>query len=323
MPIIKDGNGVIQYTPYKHKDRFDPTGVIPDSAFAVCDEQDPTKQFQLNASALATNTTRIALAPIYDGTLITSSGAAPYASGQMLRHQDGAITWSWKSEPTREAELFEDFFSSVNPNFETGWTRTVSGTGASTSVLIGSAAGKGTFGVVRLTTGTTATGRTALHRGVNNLYLQTDDTEYGYAEFSVRVTTLSTDLEAFDVRVGLGDSTGVATWADGIYFYYDHTASPNWIVRTSIGGSTTETITTVAVSTTNYQRLAATFSASAGLIFYINGVAVAQHVTNIPLEANIGVASQILKTAGLTARTVDIDYVLVRAYYTAVRQTFT
>lgn len=317
MPVIKDGNGVIQYTEYKHKDRFEPTGVIPDSAFAVCDEQDVTKQLKMNASGLATNTTRTMDAPTQDGTILAYTPNGSLSSGHIIRYQDSAWGVGWKTEPARESILFDDFFSSLVPNGETNWSRTVSGTGASSSALTGSAGGTAAHGVQRLTTGTTAAGRTALHRGISNINLTPGSTEYGYVEIMLRVTTLDDGVDTFNVRAGLGDSTAATTWADGIYYYYDLSVSPNWICRTTVSSVTTETITSVAVGT-GYVRLAAIMN-DYGLFFYINGTQVAWHTTNIPLNTNIGLALQITKTAGTNARTLDIDYVLMRAYYTNVR----
>lgn len=46
MPIYKDGNGVIQYTPIDMDKRWDDTGVIPYGSFALCHPSNVVKQIQ-------------------------------------------------------------------------------------------------------------------------------------------------------------------------------------------------------------------------------------------------------------------------------------
>lgn len=56
MPITKDGNGVIQYTPKSDKFETELTGTHPSGSHAVCDDVDQLKQVKFDLSAQATNT---------------------------------------------------------------------------------------------------------------------------------------------------------------------------------------------------------------------------------------------------------------------------
>lgn len=46
MPIVKDGNGVIQYTPQAKEREFEETGVVLDTDFAIADTNNVLKQIQ-------------------------------------------------------------------------------------------------------------------------------------------------------------------------------------------------------------------------------------------------------------------------------------
>lgn len=55
MPITKDGNGVIQYTPASDRFETSITGTHPADSIAICDNQDQLKQIKFDPSSQATN----------------------------------------------------------------------------------------------------------------------------------------------------------------------------------------------------------------------------------------------------------------------------
>jgi len=83
MAIVKNVNNVIVETPISDGDRFIRTGVIREDSFAVCDEIDPIKQIQFNASPLTTNSRLILQAPAASGDIVitfpSTSGTLSFA----------------------------------------------------------------------------------------------------------------------------------------------------------------------------------------------------------------------------------------------------
>lgn len=66
---IRNVGGVITETPIEDADRLYRTGVIRDDSFAVCDEKDPTKQVQFDATPLQTNSTVVLKTGASTGTV--------------------------------------------------------------------------------------------------------------------------------------------------------------------------------------------------------------------------------------------------------------
>lgn len=198
------------------------------------------------------------------------------------------------------------------------------GTGAATATSNATIATNrpGTF---RSTTGTTATGRAAFGSTTNALALGGGLTLY---ETAVNVTTLSTATERYSMVVGFYDST-TANQVDAVSFVYDEggvstgsTASANWQVVTSSNSTRTWTTTTTAVGAGTWVKLGIIVNAAGTSVgFYINGTLVATHTANIPTGTTraLGFGSQILKSIGTTARTVDIDYLQAEMEFTTPR----
>lgn len=76
MPIQKIAN-VITYIARKNKWDSTLTGVYSDEDFAICDEQDPTRQLQFQVSSIAANTAVVLTAPAASGTLALSADLVP------------------------------------------------------------------------------------------------------------------------------------------------------------------------------------------------------------------------------------------------------
>lgn len=198
------------------------------------------------------------------------------------------------------------------------------GTGAATATSNATIATNrpGTF---RSTTGTTTTGRAAFGSTTNALALGGGLTLY---ETAVNVTTLSDATNRYSMVVGFYDST-TANQVDAVSFVYDEggvstgsTASANWQVVTSSNSTRTWTTTTTAVGAGTWVKLGIIVNAAGTSVgFYINGTLVATHTANIPTGTAraLGFGSQILKSVGTTARTVDIDYLQAEMEFTTPR----
>lgn len=211
-------------------------------------------------------------------------------------------------DPTLRSALFDDWISATEAGV-LGWTSTNSGAGSSpTSTVSGSEAFNRAQGAALLSTGTTATGRSAVSLG--------DVMGIGYTAISqqwrVLIPTLSTGAEEFAFLVGFGDTPAGAGIAqtNAVFFSYDRTVSTNWLCNTVKAGAVTQTITTTAVTNTAFRRYHIEINAAGtSVVFSIDGTTVATHTTNIPgfLEFT-GPLTKIAKSVGVTSRTAIIDY---------------
>lgn len=184
------------------------------------------------------------------------------------------------------------------------------------------------IGIARLATGTTATGRSHLYSGFAG---GPTTLRFGggswFFETKIKVTTLSDGTNRFQLPVGFFDLITTAAQTNGAFFLYDEggvstgsAASANWQVCTTNGGTRTYTTTSIAVSTSAWVRLEVEVNAAGtSVAFYIDGVLVATHTTNIPTANTVGFGMGILKSIGTTSRTVDSDYVNVVCDLTAAR----
>jgi SO2946-like, C-terminal domain len=168
-------------------------------------------------------------------------------------------------------------------------------------------------GVARYTTGTDTTGRAGANSGsFTSLLLGNGVVRY---EAYVKFATLSDGTDTYISRIGLIDSVS-ADAVDGVYFEYDQTTSPNWRTNTASSSTRTKTSSEVAVDT-NFNRLTIVVNAAATSVsFYVNGTeltgsSASPITTNIPTATGreTALAHTIIKSAGGTARTLDIDYI--------------
>lgn len=216
------------------------------------------------------------------------------------------------SAQTETFKLFSDFEDTLNG---TPFTAAASGTGAS-----GGTAGTGDTnhtGVVQISTGTTTTGNGGFMTAATALRLSGGD---AVIEALVRVPTLPDGTDSFAFRVGFGDSAG-ADMTDGAYFELTQ-ASANWQCATASNSTRTKTNSSTAAAANTWTRLKITVNAAGTSVkFYINGTLVATNTTNIPTAAGreTGLATNIVKSAGTTARTADVDYLQASIVYTTSR----
>lgn len=225
--------------------------------------------------------------------------------------------------PLVEALFWDDFTSAATLS-DTNFSDGTSGTGAT----VGFSAGEGNHPGVRIySTGTTTTGYARSVRRTDGILLGGGQLRYIAI---IRLPVLSTASDEYVFRVGLGDSTAGTAAIDGVYFEYDRATSGDyWRVVTASNGSRTSTAldgtggnTTSAVAAATWYRLEAVVSPDGSSVtFYVNGTAVKTHSTNIPTGAGreTGIYFSILKSAGTTARTAEIDLWYHRIRFTTGR----
>jgi hypothetical protein len=212
-------------------------------------------------------------------------------------------------------EASTDYISAL---FVDGWQSRSSGTGAGTTISNFITGNK--IGFANASTGTTITGSSGTGLANNAIGIANGQI---IIETSIMIPTLSTSVERFAVFNGLMNFSNYANPSNAIFFYYDEggmlpTASPNWKCYTVRSLTRTATITSIPVTANQWYKLKIIINADASSVgFYIDGVLVATHTTNIPLPV-IGYSfdSIIQKSAGLTSRTMYMDY-------SAISQTFT
>jgi hypothetical protein len=246
---------------------------------------------------------------VYDGLRWTSAG------GQAVR-----------SFAKRGYYYHQEFLQTVGTGGDGNLLATNSGSSAASSATATDATNRP--GLVRATTGTTATGRTAVATGATSFRLGGGAWVY---EAFLNPTTLSSGTERYQLAVGFIDTYNAANQVDGVYFLYDEggvstgsTAAAYWqTVTTSNSARAFNTsLTQSTVNAATWVKLRIELNASATeASFYINDNLVATHTTNIPTAAGreLGFGYLLIKSVGTTARTVDFDYLNVENEFTTQR----
>jgi hypothetical protein len=202
----------------------------------------------------------------------------------------------------------------------------ISGTAASVTKFIDNQ-----YEGIRLNTGTATGGyaRFAQNQGTsisataNPIYLLSTDTLF--MEMLVKIDTLSDGTNTYGAWAGSRSlaSGGTSTPDNAISFLY-YTQSPgsgiaasvNWQTVTASGGVRTYTTTSTAVAAGAWVKLQ--IKAITGRIeFFVNGVSVATHTTNIP--TGLMLSGELYKSAGTSARTMNIDYYIIQRKYSTAK----
>jgi hypothetical protein len=208
--------------------------------------------------------------------------------------------------PALLSPQFEDWLSSDTAGV-LGWTNTNSGAGSPASVTSGNVFSNNQ-GVLVLPTGTTATGRSAIHLGAP-IQLGYTPINHSWRNF---INVLSTGAEEYAFVMGLADTpagAGVGQ-TNGCYFLYDRTVSVNWLCVTTKTSLATVSTTSVAVTNTAYKTFNVSVNAAGtSVVFSIDGVVVATNTTNIPgFGQPVGPLTKIAKSVGTTSVFVLHDY---------------
>lgn len=295
---------------------------IYDTVFRLLNQTDPTKILALNCAGVSASTTRTLTIPDASGTIALTSGITPNIDGLTEKADpallsDYAVIYDVDGAAHKKVRLDRLWPRSVawrvGPcEFAEGVTtsgfNSLSGIAASGSVAV-AAAEQYHNGIVTLSTGTSASGRYTLYTHTASIALNSG---------KVRVCTilkteanLSGSGQTYAIRAGLMNSTGAGDGSHGVYFRYTDTQnSGKWqgICRAASTETVLDTGVTVAAST--WYRLDLEVSADNGTVeFFINGVSKGTVTTNIPNHnQQVGCHVSLQKTAGTTARTMQVDF---------------
>jgi hypothetical protein len=215
--------------------------------------------------------------------------------------------WKRASEWT----LFDDFLNALTGS---ALASAVSGTGAATSVGQSDANHPG---LLTCSTGTTATGRAGALTGASII-------RFGGGlitlEALINIGTLSNATDRYIIRLGLLDTVS-ADAVDGAYFEYDESTSANWRTCTASNSARTKTSSNQAVQTGWHKLRIDVWSNASSVDFYYDGAYLRSETTNIPTAAGreTGVGFWIVKSAGTTARSFDVDYIFLRQTFGTTR----
>ena len=252
-----------------------------------------------------------------------------YVIGQAVTNIAGTqyIAWSITNsvaypvltEPNKFYDYYDDLNWAALPT--TGpIVTTANGAGAGASIV---ASETNACGIVRLSTGTTATGNNRLQLGATS----TDSIVFGTNNFSkfefrARLPVLSNGTDRYIARGGFYDATsGNAT--DGAYFEYtDNVNSGNWVAKVYSNSSLQSSNLIVGPSATAWQKLEVQVDGFLGYAyFFVDGTLQATITTGIPLGAARGTGTRIVieSTVGANADLMEIDYVHIEQFYTPAR----
>jgi hypothetical protein len=267
---------------------------------------------------------------VYDGA--GSFSGTTIASGDMI-YGTGANTLStisapnigsfmtfgsiprW-SEPNNTIYIWEDFLG-TNAAMTTGWNLRSSSSGA----VLYDQNENGHYGTIKLHTSTNASAKAMMK-----------STRYGFrpgngpirGAFLIKINALSDGTDTFVIDVGCSDADNEgSTQANGIYFYYTHSAnSGNWICRCRSSSTDTDINTSTAPVANTWTLLE--FEVNAGgtsVEFFIDQSSEGSTSTNIPSAASScgGPYFRIVKSAGTTERQLFADFALVYQQLTSDR----
>jgi hypothetical protein len=139
-------------------------------------------------------------------------------------------------------------------------------------------------------------------------------------EALININSLSTALERYRMIFGFGSVISNSSETNGVFITYDEggtangtTASANWQCVTVDNSVRTLTTSTTAVTASAWNKLRIEINAAGtSVTFYVNGVSIATHTTNIPLASNsryVLMKTGLAKTIGITTRGFYCDYI--------------
>lgn len=231
-------------------------------------------------------------------------------------------------------EMFTDFLSPISTgSSENAYTVFTAGTGASVGQGITlTLRATNQQGFIQMSTGSTLTGNAGIYGSLNNNlnFLAIGGGAMGFIT-SIRLVNLSTSVERYRIVIGFSSTAVNSSDVTGIFFTYDEggtqngtSPSPNWQCITSTNSVRTLTVTSVAATTSAWQKFTINIdSAGTSVDFLIDNVIVATHTTNIPT----GIAAtnvitpkiQIAKSIGTNPSRLFADYFGYKQIFTTPR----
>jgi hypothetical protein len=214
--------------------------------------------------------------------------------------------------------LNEDWLNTASISGATGCNNASANSG--TATVLNSATST-VVGVVRLSTSTPTNGSGAIRWGGTNTGSYTPGASELTFSWNAQLSALSDATDTYLVRMGFSSSNSVTTPAYGFWFEYTHSVnSGNWTINCSNGGAPNTANTSTAADTSLHNYMIKINSAGTNISFYIDGTQVA----NSPLSSTIPTSGSyplltINKSAGSTARNLDIDYVNIFINFNSAR----
>lgn len=227
-------------------------------------------------------------------------------------------------------QYFNDFFAVISATSNTANDLFFSGTGTGTASASLGILAANQIGLISVSCGTTATGRAALQTSLSSFAFGQGATIYE-ALMSPAPLNLSDGTNRYSIIAGFFD-TLAATQLDCCAFVYDtggvttgSTAALYWQTYTASSPSNTFNaggFVQVTVNVGQFYKLRIEINAlGTQALFYVDGVLIATHTTNIPTTFNrsFGFGAQITKNLALLSRPFYIDYLLVQQTLTTSR----
>lgn len=189
-----------------------------------------------------------------------------------------------------------------------GLLRTTSGAGAAVDILTSAELiDSVSWGVMRFTTGTTATGRAYVASEAGSLRLNTNKFT---VEYRVMFPVLPTSAQRFTYYVGFMDTQNAGQPTNGIYFVNsDNINSGHWSLRTVSSSSVSTLDTLITPNVNQWYKLKFEFISSSLVNCYVDTVLVGTIVSNIPVNTAIETTIKLEKSVGSTSRIAYIDSV--------------
>lgn len=204
----------------------------------------------------------------------------------------------------RTVDMYTECMSTAQQD---GFANVSAGTGAVATGMASPVAGHP--GIRTLITGTTTTGSANyMAPTAFNAFILGGGA--GVYEACVDVVTLSDGTDTFTVRLGVvNSSTGEPT--DGVYVRYTNgNVSGHWQGVCRAAGTESTADLTDAVTAGQWDTLRFEVNAAAtSVTFYVNGVSRGTITTNIPTSVAEGISAGVVKSAGTTSRTLNVDFI--------------
>lgn len=212
--------------------------------------------------------------------------------------------------------VFDDWLGSFEGSL--GWSRVQVGAGASVFTRLGEEEHPG---ICLFRTGTDTNGRAGIIQFDECILLGGGTYT---VEWLVSIEDLSTAVDEYALRFGLGDTTGGADFGNGVYFEYDRTVNTNWLIKTAQAATRTTTDSMVAVAADQWDRFTIEINADATSVeYFINGTSVGTITTNIPnggaATDGVGPDLMLVKSAGTNGRQIYADYFRMQCTLTTSR----
>jgi len=228
--------------------------------------------------------------------------------GQYLNYNGTNVNWF---NPRQETFMSDDWIAQ-NTQSSLNWRTSNTGTGA--GFATNAAVDSGHPGTTQLSTGTTTTGTSFISLGPNS---SSQCIILGGGALTIiwilKIDTLSNSTDTYQVVAGIGANQSAGNFNNGVFFNYNDPGGgspvPNWQIVTAKAASITTADSGIAAST-NFVTLQMTINAAGtSASFFINGVQTSNSpiATTIPIVA-ISPMCWIIKSAGTTARVINVDY---------------